>query len=486
MGAMMDGESSDGTPERQKEDALRAASDAYSQLIRATADICSPRYHYYCDDIKAKLPDDEIVVVANTRKVPIKDNALFKTGSATGALEARAVEDRGPDAVQFVPIKGRSREEAISTWKEGIRTDLQQIERHFPEARYVCLSEFGFPFALDYKEAMEIPPDLDRDWEWLKEANIISSRFVCMGSAHRSFFRSASSEDVQYENIAVVFPYGKKRSKHPNKIFEQKLASLPEQSKIDGVEFANQFGERGITATFKSDRYAATRRADLSGPKAASIDRLKVRFAKDAFDFYDSTADQAHPPVYIRKKSPARKLGEYIDANGKIELDVFVTELGVVAVLICYDAFDPTIFLSAVRMYLESLERNGGFVHQAIDIFFIPAFNRSQKFVDMCQTLSRETNSIVVYVSGDDRCEVKSNVFVCGQSCELWAEKMSDDDEASRYYKRESVPGHDHLHVHRINIEVVTAAMRHSRMHASPSIRRAMIIAPKRLGADVL
>jgi hypothetical protein len=466
--------------------AHKAASEAYSRLVHATADICTPRYHYYCDDVEARLPD-ELVVVANTRRVPIRDNEVFRIGSGEGALEAEPVPGKGPAALRFVPIRGSDGKKALVQWKAAVRDDLDQIQKTCPEANYICMSEFGFPFGLSHHTSIDVP-DSDSDWKWLQSSAVLTSRFVCLGSAHRSYYRSRfvpTRASMQYENVAVVYPSGTDPSTEPKEIFLTKRDRLTGVALVDGVSLVPQVG-RGITARFEGTEIVATRRADLSAPACAAIEPARLKFAKEAFDFFDMTAESREPPVYLRKKSPARKLGEYIDANGKYELDVFVTNLGVTAVLICYDAFDPSIFLSAVRMYYDSLEQEGGFIHQAVDIFFVPAFNRSQKFVEMCKVLSLETNSIVVYVSGDDRCRVKSDVFVCGQSCETWAKGMAKDQGHDIFYSLTKIPASEHLHVHRIRKDVINAAMRHTRLHANPKTRKSLIGPPKRLGPEAL
>lgn len=466
--------------------AHKAASEAYSSLVRATADICTPKYHYYCDDAEARLPA-ELVVVANTRRVPIRDNDIFRMGSGEGALEAARVPGKGPAALQFVPITGREGRKALAEWKAAVREDLNTIQASCPDANYICLPEFGFPFGLSHHKSIEVP-ESDRDWKWLQGSPLLKSRFVCLGSAHRSFYRSAfrTQASMQYENVAVVFPSGTDSSRDPKDVFVAKRDKVAGVARVDGVMIRPQMVSREIAAHFVGMEMVATRRSDLSAPAALKIDPVRLRFAKEAFDFFDTTAGAGKPPVYIRKKSPARKLGEYIDAGGKYELDVFVTKLGVTAVLICYDAFDPSIFLSAVRMYHESSEQEGGFIHQGIDIFFIPAFNRSQKFVDMCQVLSLETNSVVVYVSGDERCDVKSDVFVCGQRCETWAKGMAKDEPFGAFYKVERIPDSEHLHVHRIHRAVIDAAMRHVRLHASPTTRKSLIGPRRRLGPEAL
>lgn len=466
----------------------KASSDAYGQLVRATADICSPRYHYFCDDSEAKLPK-QLVVVANTRRIPIRDNDLNKNG----ALHAVAVEGKSPGAMRLAQVEGRHKAEEMAAWKDSLHEDFKRIEQLKPRPNYVCIPEFGFPFGLEHQETMTIPFDADDDWKWLQGTEYLGARFVCLGSAHRQFFRTQDRQDMQYENVAVVYPNGKLQSHDAKKVFERKRDDLASVSEVMGVRFTKQASQsRGISAYFKEEDTLVTLRSQLSEPENADIDKSKIRFVKNAFDFYDSTADAGSPPVYIRKKCPARKLGEYIDAEGKIELDVFVTEFGVVAVLICYDAFEPSIFLSAVRMYYESLSREDNFYHQSIDLFFIPSFNKSEKFVNMCQILSRESNSTVVYVSGDDRCSVKSRVFVCGEVCSLWAEKIVEEEGVensvsfSEYFSYETVKGHSHLHIYTISDKLIYAARHEMGRQFPRELRQRMILDPRRMGSSIL
>jgi hypothetical protein len=462
---------------------ILASSDAYAHLVRATSDICSARYHYYCDDEAVDLPE-ELVIVANTRTVPIRDNEHFKIGHPTGAIEAEPLRDKSPGAMHFVPRRDRGGAKAISEWKKDYESDIDKIDELEPRANFVCMSELGFPFGLDYRDGLELPPQHDEQWDWLQRSRFVSDRFVCLGSAHRTYTETEASDELRYENVAITFPHGKKSSAAARDVFTAKEERVEKVAQIEGVSFIED-AETGLSAVF-AERITVNRRSLLSSPKVARVDAAKIGHAKKAFDFYESTAAGGSPPVYIKKKSPARKLGEYLDSSGKIELDVFVTKNGVVAVLICYDAFDPSIFLSAVRLYYQCYERKGDYRHQGIDIFFIPAFNRSQKFVDMCKVLSRETNSIVVYVSGDDRCPVRSDVFICGHPCEQWATEMAKGAPPETYYKRTEVPEHEHIHVHRFSKKVVEVAKRHLRSHASPRVRSGLIFGSNRLGAGVL
>lgn len=465
---------------------LRASADFFGQSVRASAGLSIARYHYFCADEDARLPD-ELVIVANTRAAPIRDNALLQVGNVSGALEAALVPGRGGEATQLRPVSGRGSTAELRKWKASVLEDFAQIERSAPHANYVCMSEFSFPFGLSYKAAIELPPKADVEWRWLQSSEFLSDRFVCLGSAHRSSYRTARSKELKYENVAVIYPSGTRSSLDPKRIFTSKRDHVMANARVTGVELMTTAGsEGGIIATFKEHRVSATRRGQLSQPGVVQLPQEEVRFAKNAFDFYNSIASDHCPPVYLRKRHAAHALGEYLDSAGKPELDIFVTQNGVIAVLIGQDAQDPTTLLSAVRLYYESMESGGGFIHPAVDIFFIPAFNRSFQFIEMCKAISRETSSVVVYVSSDPRCVVRSEIFVCGQSCADLAGAMTEGERQEDIYSREHIPGHEHLHVYRISRALVSFGMRALRTHMSPQARVDQILMPRRLGAQPL
>jgi hypothetical protein len=114
----------------------------------------------------------------------------------------------------------------------------------------------------------------------------------------------------------------------------------------------------------------------------------------------------------ILKRTPASKAGELLTGFHGIDMQVFDTIIGKLAVVICSDAYDPSIVL---EFFAES-----GPTEYRRDIILVPSYNRSDKLTHMCQVLSLTSRSVVVMV---DACSQrtstsenfeKSSVWVCG------------------------------------------------------------------------
>jgi predicted amidohydrolase len=115
----------------------------------------------------------------------------------------------------------------------------------------------------------------------------------------------------------------------------------------------------------------------------------------------------------VLKRTPASKAGELLSGFHGIDMQVFDTIIGKIAVVICSDAYDPSIVL-------EYFAQSGPSGEYRRDIILVPSYNRSHKLADMCQVLSLTSRSIVVMV---DACRQrtsrsrefdKSSVWVCG------------------------------------------------------------------------
>lgn len=114
----------------------------------------------------------------------------------------------------------------------------------------------------------------------------------------------------------------------------------------------------------------------------------------------------------VLKRTPASKAGELLTGLHGIDMQVFDTIIGKLAVVICSDAYDPSIVL---EFFAES-----GPTEYRRDIILVPSYNRSDKLTHMCQVLSLTSRSIVVMVdactqrtSNSDAFD-KSSVWVCG------------------------------------------------------------------------
>jgi hypothetical protein len=117
----------------------------------------------------------------------------------------------------------------------------------------------------------------------------------------------------------------------------------------------------------------------------------------------------------IRKKSAAKKVGEVLSAIPGINLEIFGTAIGNVAILICSDAYDPIIIS---EMVMNSRRGHS----DRIDYFIVPSYNQSGKLVKSCQVLSYFSNSAVLYCNSFVRNGEfgVSEMFLCGERIGAW------------------------------------------------------------------
>ncbi len=114
----------------------------------------------------------------------------------------------------------------------------------------------------------------------------------------------------------------------------------------------------------------------------------------------------------VLKRTPASKAGELLTGFHGIDMEVFDTIIGKFAVVICSDAYDPSIVLEYfAASALPDHKR---------DIILVPSYNKSAKQAHMCQVLSLTSGSIVVMVdacrehTGGSGPFEKSSAWACG------------------------------------------------------------------------
>ena len=124
----------------------------------------------------------------------------------------------------------------------------------------------------------------------------------------------------------------------------------------------------------------------------------------------------------VPKFSPAISLGEKIVWRDTLKWQYFRTAIGNVAVLICFDLIDPSVFLRLTYMYRDFSES------ERIHLFLVPCFSPNDEVREQAELLSYLTKSIVVYVNyqydqdvnssdnplqGSPRAE-SHGIFICG------------------------------------------------------------------------
>jgi hypothetical protein len=103
------------------------------------------------------------------------------------------------------------------------------------------------------------------------------------------------------------------------------------------------------------------------------------------------------------KLAPARKMGENTLASQDVRVPVYVKTFKIghrrqptfeFMIAVCYDAFDPTVFLTLLK---KAVENTKVFEHLFI---LVPSFNRSDDFVALLRDLSFLGRCCVLYVNG--------------------------------------------------------------------------------------
>ncbi len=114
----------------------------------------------------------------------------------------------------------------------------------------------------------------------------------------------------------------------------------------------------------------------------------------------------------VLKRTPASKAGELLTGIHGIDMEVFDTIIGKFGVVVCSDAYDPSIVLEYFA--------HSGHAEYKRDVILVPSYNKSAKLPHMCQALSLMARSVVIMV---DVCREhsqalgpfeKSSVWVCG------------------------------------------------------------------------
>jgi hypothetical protein len=133
----------------------------------------------------------------------------------------------------------------------------------------------------------------------------------------------------------------------------------------------------------------------------------------------------AHTPEWHYKTASARALRENILGPQSEDSATYVVDFDVggesrkahITIAICYDSFDPSMFLSLVMQSYQHVPLG------TPRIILVPAFNPAEEFVQLLRDLSFLTRSIVVYVNslhGDARA------FIAGVSVKNLIDQTED------------------------------------------------------------
>jgi hypothetical protein len=153
-----------------------------------------------------------------------------------------------------------------------------------------------------------------------------------------------------------------------------------------------------VLGSFHRIRHLAGENAgDWTGPLAQNV--AKIALSEDMRN------PGAKPMREVLKRTPASKAGELLTGFHGITMEVFNTIIGKFAVVICSDAYDPSIVLEYfAASALPDRKR---------DIILVPSYNKSAKLAHMCQVLIgpvREVERLGVWTTGkrgDRACAVR-------------------------------------------------------------------------------
>jgi hypothetical protein len=122
-----------------------------------------------------------------------------------------------------------------------------------------------------------------------------------------------------------------------------------------------------------------------------------------------SKVEKLNAPVLYRKRFPARRVGESTRVPATMNVDVYETSFGRVAIMLCSDVLDLNQFM-AIRRHNANSQRG------PIDFVLVPSYNRSTKLASMCRELSYAARCAVVLVNANPKRPdfPGTDIYVCG------------------------------------------------------------------------
>jgi len=102
-------------------------------------------------------------------------------------------------------------------------------------------------------------------------------------------------------------------------------------------------------------------------------------------------------PIIHRKLVSATKAGERLSPPNDIKVTYYSTKIGKIGVLICVDAYNPTLIFS---LFEANQKRTG----DRLDYIIVPSYNHSPKLYYACQVLSLLCGCYVILVDACSHC----------------------------------------------------------------------------------
>lgn len=162
------------------------------------------------------------------------------------------------------------------------------------------------------------------------------------------------------------------------------------------------------------------KRADVEDHFLMAGTRHEQRYNRGLI--FSKRGDKVAPAWWHYKVASARNLGENIMgpfgknfASYKTGIK-FITDEASITVAVCYDTYDPTMFLNIVLQAMDSQMK------KVPKIILVPSFNPADDFVALLRDLSFLARCTVIYVNG---LHGDATMFVCGFEIEDFSATIS-------------------------------------------------------------
>lgn len=238
----------------------------------------------------------------------------------------------------------------------------------------------------------------------------------------------------------------------------------PQQSGVDDESFATRVLVKINGYDFPVFVVAGSRHEYVKGvPSCHNVARIIVNDALNT-----APAGYEKQSIYKHKKIiPAAKVGERLTAPDGIIAQYYDTKLGRIAVLICVDAYNPTLMFSLFDPKLRQRGGAGEKDSDRLDFILVPAYNFSPKLYYSCQVLSLLCKCTVLLVdacnnwseNGELKCH-EVELFFNGRSID---DRLRESGEVGS-----SVANDEHLKIWRLKRNFLRAA--ETEIHSSKVI----------------
>jgi predicted amidohydrolase len=328
--------------------------------------------------LSSKAVDDYRNAYLQRKPIP-KTSILNKLKSVSMVMNPRATQKR---------IAAYTEHDAAATELDGAGSSLDKRIRIAAIGYRVRISAIPEQALLGEELCMLAPADDKPVTEKLPETIGVRE----LGRTHET---KCSDAEEWADTVAAYIKHAHRRKSHviflpeftmpvanaERPSFDQRLARLCADAKYDHFLFGGSRHEgaynRGLVFQTKD----------------------KVLNEKWAWHYKIASARTLGENILGPHHNKVASYSSYINLPDKRTVDLAIS------IALCYDAFDPSVFLSLVRQGRELTSE------QWQTVILVPSFNPSEVFVALLRDLSFVTRSTVVYVNG---LHGNAKMFICG------------------------------------------------------------------------